>query len=150
MHDNSVCQPGTYDRAVAAIKNAKERGFRVNINCTLFNNAQADRVADFFDTAMALGVDGITVSPGYAYERAPDQQHFLNRGKTKQLFRDVFKRGPNETRNGRSASRACSSTSLRATRPITARRGATRRAPSSAGRSPATCWAKATRRPSTS
>jgi hypothetical protein len=42
---------------------------------------------------MELGVDGITVSPGYAYERAPDQQHFLNRGKTKQLFRDILKRG---------------------------------------------------------
>jgi hopanoid biosynthesis associated radical SAM protein HpnH len=93
MHDHSVCQPGTYDRAVTAIKHAKERGFRVNINCTLFNTAQANRVADFFDTAMELGVDGITVSPGYAYERAPDQQHFLNRGKTKQLFRDIFKRG---------------------------------------------------------
>jgi hypothetical protein len=45
-----------------------------------------------------MGVDGITVSPGYAYERAPDQQHFLNRGKTKQLFRDVFKRGPSKTK----------------------------------------------------
>ena len=73
MHDHSVCQTGTYDRAVAAIKNAKERGFRVNINCTLFNTAKADRVAAFFDTAMELGVDGITVSPGYAYERATDQ-----------------------------------------------------------------------------
>jgi hopanoid biosynthesis associated radical SAM protein HpnH len=81
MHDHSVCQPGTYDRAVTAIKHAKERGFRVNINCTLFNTAQADRVAAFFDTAMELGVDGITVSPGYAYERAPDQQHFLNVGR---------------------------------------------------------------------
>ena len=50
-------------------------------------------MANFFDTVMAMGVDGITVSPGYAYERAPDQQHFLNRGKTKQLFRDIFKRG---------------------------------------------------------
>ena len=98
MHDHSVCQTGTYDRAVAAIKNAKERGFRVNINCTLFNTAKADRVAAFFDTAMELGVDGITVSPGYAYERAPDQQHFLNRGKTKQLFRDVFKHGPSKTK----------------------------------------------------
>jgi hopanoid biosynthesis associated radical SAM protein HpnH len=94
MHDISVCQQGVYDRAVAAIKAAKERGFRVNINCTLFNTAQPDRVAEFFDTVTELGVDGITVSPGYAYERAPDQQHFLNRGKTKQLFRDVFKRGP--------------------------------------------------------
>ena len=50
-------------------------------------------MAKFFDTVMAMGVDGITVSPGYAYERAPDQQHFLNRGKTKQLFRDIFQRG---------------------------------------------------------
>jgi len=98
MHDHSVCQTGTYDRAVAAIKHAKERGFRVNINCTLFNTAQADRVAAFFDTVTELGIDGITVSPGYAYERAPDQQHFLNRGKTKQLFRDVFKRGPGKTK----------------------------------------------------
>ncbi len=93
MHDASVCQPGVYDRAVAAIKRAKERGFRVNINCTLFNTAQPDRVAKFFDTAMGLGIDGITVSPGYAYERAPDQQHFLNREKTKQLFRGIFEHG---------------------------------------------------------
>ena len=93
MHDASVCQPGVYDRAVSAIRKAKEAGFRVNINCTLFNNAQGDRVAAFFDTVKAMSVDGITVSPGYAYERAPDQQHFLNREKTKQLFRDIFRRG---------------------------------------------------------
>jgi len=93
MHDVSVCQPGTYDRAVAAIKNAKARSFRVNINCTLFNTAEGARVADFFDTVMALGVDGITVSPGYAYERAPDQQHFLNRERTKGLFREILRRG---------------------------------------------------------
>ena len=92
-HDKSVCQTGVYDRAVAAIKAAKARGFRCNINCTLFNAPQPDRVAKFFDTVMELGVDGITVSPGYAYERAPDQQHFLNRGKTKQLFRDIFRQG---------------------------------------------------------
>ena len=90
-HDKSVCQEGTYDRAVAAIKAAK--GFRCNINCTLFNNADPERMANFFDSVMAMGVDGITVSPGYAYERAPDQQHFLNRTTTKQLFRDIFKRG---------------------------------------------------------
>ena len=92
-HDKSVCQAGTYDRAVSAIKAAKARGFRCNINCTLFNNADPERMANFFDSVMEMGVDGITVSPGYAYERAPDQQHFLNRGKTKQLFRDIFKRG---------------------------------------------------------
>jgi hopanoid biosynthesis associated radical SAM protein HpnH len=92
-HDKSVCQAGTYDRAVSAIKAAKARGFRCNINCTLFNNADPERMAKFFDDVMAMGVDGITVSPGYAYERAPDQQHFLNRQTTKQLFRDIFKRG---------------------------------------------------------
>jgi hopanoid biosynthesis associated radical SAM protein HpnH len=92
-HDRSVCQEGTYDRAVSAIKAAKARGFRCNINCTLFNNANPERMAKFFDYVMSIGVDGITVSPGYAYERAPDQQHFLNRTTTKQLFRDIFKRG---------------------------------------------------------
>ncbi|MGK9230062.1 adenosyl-hopene transferase HpnH [Inquilinus limosus] len=92
-HDRSVCQTGVYDRAVKAIKAAKDRGFRVNINCTLFNNADPERVARFFDDVKAMGVDAITVSPGYAYERAPDQQHFLTRQTTKQLFREIFKRG---------------------------------------------------------
>jgi hopanoid biosynthesis associated radical SAM protein HpnH len=93
MHDHSVCQDGVYDRAVAAIAAAKARGFRVNINCTLFNDAKPEQVASFFDTLKGIGVDGITVSPGYAYERAPDQQHFLSRNKTKQLFRDILARG---------------------------------------------------------
>lgn len=93
MHDKSVCQQGVYDRCVSAIKLAKSRGFRVNINCTLFNDAQPEQVATFFDEAKRLGIDGITVSPGYAYERAPDQQHFLNREKTKNLFRDILRRG---------------------------------------------------------
>jgi len=98
MHDRSVCEDGIYDRAVAAIRGAKAQGFRVNINCTLFNDADPERVARFFDAVGAMGVDGITVSPGYAYERAPDQEHFLTRARTKQLFRDIFRRG----RNGRS------------------------------------------------
>ena len=93
MHDKSVCESGVYDRAVAAIGEAKSRGFRVNINCTLFNDAEPERVAAFFDSVAALGVDGITVSPGYAYERAPDQAHFLTRTRTKQLFRDILSRG---------------------------------------------------------
>ena len=92
MHDKSVCRAGVYDRAVKAIRTAKAKGFRVNINCTLFSDADAERVANFFDSVAELDVDGITVSPGYAYERAPDQQHFLNRAKTKQLFRDIFRR----------------------------------------------------------
>src|SRR6476660_8409864 len=90
MHDRSVCQTGVYDRAVAAFQAAKTKGFRVNINCTLFSGADPERVARFFDHVVALGVDGITVSPGYAYERAPDQQHFLNRARTKQLFLDFL------------------------------------------------------------
>lgn len=91
-HDLSVCQTGVYDRAVAAIKEAKRRGFRTIINSTLFNTAEPEKVAAFFDDVMAMGVDGISVSPGYAYERAPDQQHFLNRSKTKELFRGIFRR----------------------------------------------------------
>ena len=93
MHDKSVCQDGTYDRAIAAIKLAKSKGFRTQINCTLFDGSDAERVAKFFDEMTAIGLDGITVSPGYSYERAPDQEHFLNRTKTKQLFRDILKRG---------------------------------------------------------
>jgi hopanoid biosynthesis associated radical SAM protein HpnH len=93
MHDRSVCQKGVYDRAVSALKLAKSKGFRVTINCTLFNDADPERVARFFDEVSTMGIEGITVSPGYAYERAPDQKHFLNRGKTKQLFRDIFKGG---------------------------------------------------------
>jgi hopanoid biosynthesis associated radical SAM protein HpnH len=100
MHDRSVSQKGTYDRAVAAIRRAKERGFRVSINCTLFDGAEAERVARFFDAAMAMGVDGIMTSPGYAYERAPDQAHFLTRRKTKELFRDILRRGRESKKRG--------------------------------------------------
>ena len=91
-HDTAVCQTGVYDRAVAAIAESKRRGFRTIINCTLFNNVEPDKVATFFDEVMAMGIDGISVSPGYAYERAPDQQHFLNRTRTKELFRSIFRR----------------------------------------------------------
>ena len=91
MHDKSVCRSGVYDKAVAALQSAKAKGFRVNINCTLFSDAEPERVARFFDRVVELGTDGITVSPGYAYERAPDQQHFLNRTRTKQLFRDILR-----------------------------------------------------------
>jgi hopanoid biosynthesis associated radical SAM protein HpnH len=93
MHDKSVCQDGVYDKAVEVIKLAKAKGFRVSINCTLFNTAEPLRVASFFDDMKRLGLDGITVSPGYAYERAPDQEHFLNRERTKQLFRGILSRG---------------------------------------------------------
>ncbi|MFQ5774443.1 MAG: adenosyl-hopene transferase HpnH [Kiloniellaceae bacterium] len=92
-HDKAVDQKGVFVRAVKAIRAVKEAGFRVNVNCTLFNNAEPERVAEFFDFVSGLGVEGITVSPGYAYERAPDQEHFLQREQTKQLFRGIFRRG---------------------------------------------------------
>jgi hopanoid biosynthesis associated radical SAM protein HpnH len=92
-HDESVCQEGVYDKAVAAIELARSKGFRVTINCTLFNGEDPDAVADFFDTAMGLGIEGITVSPGYSYHHAPRQDVFLGRHASKQLFREIFKRG---------------------------------------------------------
>ena len=91
-HDKSVCQEGVYDRCVSAIAKAKAAGFRVIINATLFNNADPERMARFFDDVTEMGINGISVSPGYAYERAPDQQHFLNRKATKDLFRGIFSR----------------------------------------------------------
>ena len=100
-HDHSVCQDGVYVKAEAAIKKALEKGFRVNINCTLFNNAVPERMANFFDHMMEIGLHDITVSPGYAYERAPDQQHFLSREKTKNLFRDIFRMGKERVKEGK-------------------------------------------------
>ncbi|WP_284943923.1 adenosyl-hopene transferase HpnH [Acidisoma cladoniae] len=93
MHDVSVSQGGVFDIAVDAIRKAKDAGFRLCINTTLFDGAQPERVGKFMDDAMALGIDGVMISPGYAYERAPDQEHFLNRQKTKDLFRGIFRLG---------------------------------------------------------
>jgi len=92
MHDHAVDQAGTYDVAVEAIELAKSKGFRVQVNCTVFNNADPKRLASFMDLMSGMGVE-VTISPGYAYERAADQEHFLNREKTKQLFRDFFSHG---------------------------------------------------------
>ena len=91
-HDKSVSQAGVYDIAVSAIKAAKAAGFQVNVNATIFDGHAADDIAAFLDRTAELGV-GVTISPGYAYERAPDQEHFLNRRKTKELFRSVFALG---------------------------------------------------------
>ena len=92
-HDKAVDQKGVFKRAVKAIEAARDRGFRVNVNCTLFNTAKPEEVTEFLDFARDLGVEGVTISPGYAYERAPDQEHFLSRRQTKELFREVFRRG---------------------------------------------------------
>ena len=91
-HDHAVNQPGTFRRVVSAIEKARDAGFRVNINCTLFNTMKAEDAARFFDFCTnELRVEGVTAAPGYAYERAPEQRHFLNRTRTKQLFRDILK-----------------------------------------------------------
>jgi hopanoid biosynthesis associated radical SAM protein HpnH len=91
-HDRSVSQEGVFDRAVSAIKAAKARGFIVNVNATIFDGHSAEDVAAFLNFAETLGV-GVSMSPGYAYERAPDQDHFLSRRKTKELFRRIFALG---------------------------------------------------------
>lgn len=92
-HDESVCMEGVFEKAVAAIKLALGKGFRVTINCTLFSGEHPEEVAKFFDYAMSLGVEGITVSPGYSYQHAPRQDVFLGRTQSKQLFRDILKIG---------------------------------------------------------
>jgi hopanoid biosynthesis associated radical SAM protein HpnH len=91
-HDKSVCLDGGFERAVSGIKAALAKGFTVNVNATIFDGHPAEDIAEFLDYAKGLGV-GVSISPGYAYERAPDQQHFLARRKTKELFRKVFALG---------------------------------------------------------
>ncbi len=90
-HDASVCREGVFDKVVEVIKLVKSKGFRANINCTLFQGESPEEVAEFFDFVTELGVDGITMSPGFSYEHAPRQDLFLPRTQTKQLFRDIFK-----------------------------------------------------------
>lgn len=92
-HDASVCRDGVFEKCVEVIRLARQRGFRVTINCTLFQGEGAAEVAEFMDTAMAMGVEGVTISPGYSYERAPQQDVFLQRAESKQLFRDLFRLG---------------------------------------------------------
>ena len=92
-HDASVCRDGVFEKCVGVIEKALQRGFRVNVNCTLFQGESAIEVAEFMDQMMALGVEGVTISPGYQYERAPRQDVFLKRKGSKQLFRDIFKLG---------------------------------------------------------
>jgi hopanoid biosynthesis associated radical SAM protein HpnH len=97
-HDKSVCMDGGFDKAISAIKAAQAKGFAVNVNCTVFDGHPAEDIAKFLDLTEELGV-GVSISPGYAYERAPDQEHFLSRRKTKELFRNVFKLGEGKNWN---------------------------------------------------
>jgi hopanoid biosynthesis associated radical SAM protein HpnH len=89
-HDKCVDREGVFDIAVSAIKAAKAKGFRVNTNTTVFEGADPQEVQEFFDFLTELGTDGINVSPGYSYEWAPDQEHFLKREQTKALFRQIL------------------------------------------------------------
>jgi hopanoid biosynthesis associated radical SAM protein HpnH len=85
-HDESVCREGVYDQAVEGIRAALARGFRVTTNSTLFDGVDPARMQAFFDAMMDLGVEGMMVSPGYSYSKAPDQEHFLRRQKTNEIF----------------------------------------------------------------
>ncbi len=89
-HDASVCRDGVYDIAVDAIREAVGRGFRVTTNTTLFNTSEPMRVREFFDAMMDLDVEGMMVSPGFSYGKAPDQDSFLERERTQELFSDVL------------------------------------------------------------
>ena len=85
-HDLSVCKEGGYEIAVDGIKEAVKRGFRVTTNATFFDGADPQSLRDFFDEMMHLGVEGMMLSPGYSYDKAPDQQHFMGRARTRRLF----------------------------------------------------------------
>src|SRR3984957_9047230 len=89
-HDAVVCREGTFDIAVEAIKEAVKRGFRVTTNSTLFEGVNPAHVREFFDEMMTLGVEGMMLSPGYTYEKAPDQENFLHRDQTKALFKQIL------------------------------------------------------------
>ena len=89
-HDFSVCREGGYDLAVEGIREAVKRGFRVTTNTTLFDGADPRSVRAFFGEMMELGVEGMMLSPGYSYDKAPDQKHFLGRARTRRLFRAIL------------------------------------------------------------
>ena len=89
-HDAAVCREGVYDAVIPALKETIRRGFRVTTNTTVFNNSDPEHVRELFDTLTDLGVEGMMVSPGYPYEKAPDQEHFLHRRETENLFRRIL------------------------------------------------------------
>ncbi len=91
-HDLAVCREGIYDVAIDAIQAAISAGFRVTTNSTVFNNSEPEKLREMFDTLMGMGVEGMMLSPGYQYEKAPDQEHFLSRDETMRLFRRILER----------------------------------------------------------
>ncbi|HVA66390.1 MAG TPA: adenosyl-hopene transferase HpnH [Elusimicrobiota bacterium] len=90
-HDRAVCREGVYKTAVSAIKLAKSKGFNVMTNTTIFQGESSDEFRRFFDEVMSLGADGMMISPGYAYEKAPQQDIFLKNAQTKAWFRETLK-----------------------------------------------------------
>jgi len=89
-HDRSVNRQGVFEIAVQAIKVAKAKGFRVSTNTTIFEGADPQRVQEFLNFLETLNLDGMMISPGYSYEWAPDQEHFLKREQTKALFKEIL------------------------------------------------------------
>jgi hopanoid biosynthesis associated radical SAM protein HpnH len=89
-HDFSVCREGGYDIALEGIREAVTAGFRVTTNTTLFDGADPKSVRAFFDEMMEVGVESMMLSPGYSYDKAPDQKHFLGRARTRRLFRSIL------------------------------------------------------------
>jgi hopanoid biosynthesis associated radical SAM protein HpnH len=90
LHDKCVDREGVFDTAVKAIKAAKAKGFSVNTNTTIFEGANPENMQEFFDFLGELGIDGMQISPGYSYGWAPDQDHFLKREETRNLFRQIL------------------------------------------------------------
>jgi hopanoid biosynthesis associated radical SAM protein HpnH len=90
QHDHCVDRSGVFDKAIAAIKAAKQQGFRVTTNTTVFEGANPQQMQEFFDFLDTLNLDGMMVSPGYGYSKAPDQENFLQREQTKALFREIL------------------------------------------------------------
>ncbi|HEY7486815.1 MAG TPA: adenosyl-hopene transferase HpnH [Streptosporangiaceae bacterium] len=96
-HDASVCKEGVFDDAIEAIREAQRRGFRVTTNTTFFNTDSPQSVIDVMNYLNDdLKVDEMMISPGYAYEKAPDQEHFLGVQETTELFRKAFANGNRE------------------------------------------------------
>ncbi len=89
-HDHCVDRAGVFDKAISAIKAAKLKGFQVNTNTTVFEGADPVELQKFFSFLTELGIDGMQISPGYSYDWAPDQSHFLKREQTKTLFRQIL------------------------------------------------------------
>ena len=94
-HDFAVCREGVFQKATTAIRQAVDEGFRVTTNTTLFEGADPNSVRSFFDEMMEIGVEGMMVSPGYAYPKAPDQQSFMQeRKQTTDFFEMVLSNRP--------------------------------------------------------